>query len=164
MPRNNTKELLASLEEEPISAGSVWDPVPLEPRPRPPRPQPQNSDAPFSVGDRDSYGNRQAIPPFRWPNPGQLMTPEIEYAERMYFSGQWMRGVHALGSTIRFRADELTGRTSGFSDYESMKAENWGFLVGLWAVHNIQQPSEETIDGWARAYADEHLDLWRKKK
>jgi len=150
---------LAQLEGDPrdeiAPKGSIFEPLPKNWKPEPriqPQHLPGSDPTTFKIGDRDErYHKPQAIPPFRYPNPGQPSTKEIEAAELRH-SVVWATAQSYLRDSIRYVADDLQKRSPGLSGYEQMRAEKWGYLLGLWASHQMEPPSEQTMQEWAREY------------
>ena len=111
----------------------------------------ESDPATFKIGDRDArYKERQALPAFRYPAPGQPLTREIEAAELQYYVTREIAGSH-LRDSIRYVAEcDLLGHTPGLSGFEAMRSEKWGYLLGLWASHQIAPPSEKQMQEWAQ--------------
>jgi len=159
MNRQDLESQLAQLEsgpsDEKAMKGSIFEPL-LKTWMREPKFQPDNGvDQDFRIGDRDPrYGKRQAIPRFRWPKPGEPLTPAIETEERQYWI-LWEQASSYLESCIRYVANDLQDREPGLSGYRELRAERWNFLLGVWAARGMEPPSEEQMKIWAETYLAE---------
>jgi hypothetical protein len=127
---------------------------------REPRIQPENDPKPFVIGQPSRWPpQREALPNFQWPNPGQPVTPELEEQERRH-DFDWWEGHRHLNDLIRIRGYELlkeeTGKDmmSGLGAaspyYPETLAAARAWLSAYWSAKNMKAPSDEQIDEWAR--------------
>jgi hypothetical protein len=94
-----------------------------------------------------------AIPYPAWPEPGKLVTPELDRA----FSDElqlWIRSRLLLQDCILHTWYKLCKSPDLSTWYdEKLTAERWNFLVGLWQGRHMEIPSQEQMETWAREWA-----------
>jgi len=111
--------------------------------------QPENDPASdpttFRIGQRDQRTRyREAIPRWRWPEPGKPGSRELisEYEEGLSL---WMEASQTLTRFLRTRASAAYDLEHG-NDYPTKKRdEEWAWLCGLWQARGMAIPDRETI-------------------
>ena len=103
--------------------------------------------------DYNPWQFREALPRPRYPEPGALLTPEIEM-EYLIREGVWNKANHYLEQLIRLRAYKLRGIESGCSPAGAIEAEASNFLCGAWAARGNTSPTDDQITEWANEFAD----------
>src|SRR5437867_3475627 len=122
--------------------------------------QPENPpETPFIVGNRDEYGDLQALPAPRWPSPGQPKTQEISKA---HFEEGMLQcdANHALTDCVRWLAQKLRDPDCWDNPCSGPPAKlfdvAWSFLLGTFRARNIEPPSDTQMLTWAKEYNEEH--------
>jgi hypothetical protein len=126
--------------------------------------EPGSDPATFKIGDwwvdsrTGKKERRQAICHPRFPNPGAVLTKEVdrEYWEEWQL---WLSASMHLETCIRLTADRLRG--TGFnrhvdywedSDEKRQLAEHWNFLLGVWQSRGMIPPTTKDLERWVREW------------
>jgi hypothetical protein len=132
--------------------------------------QPENplEETPFVVSNRrDEYGDLQALPAPRWPNPGQPKTTAIS---RAHFEEGMLQSDanHALTDCVRWLAHKLRDPDGWDNPYSGPPSKlyetQWSFLMGTWRARGIEPPSDDRMRQWAREYNEEHCTRQKKTR
>jgi hypothetical protein len=113
-----------------------------------PENDPASDPATFRIGQRNQRtGYREAIPRWRWPNPGQPGSRDLiaEYEEGLSL---WMEAAQNLTNFIWYRhrknlGEDLYAFENGGTGPRMDRI--WSWLCGLWQARGMNIPSEEEI-------------------
>ena len=113
-----------------------------------PENDPASNPATFRIGQRNQRtGYREAIPRWRWPNPGQPGSRDLiaEYEEGLSL---WMEAAQNLTNFIWYRhrknlGEDLYAFENGGTGPRMDRI--WSWLCGLWQARGMNIPSEEEI-------------------
>jgi hypothetical protein len=155
-------------EAEPPKKDSLWNyelPADWVPPVRyQSEPEPGSDPASFKIGDwwvdsrTGKKERRQAICHPRFPNPGAVLTKEIdrEYWEEWDL---WLSASMRLELCIMFTAARLRGYrynryidTWEDSDEKKTFDENWAWLCGMWQSRGMTAPTTEDLERWTREW------------
>jgi hypothetical protein len=144
-------------EPEPEESDWIFGPV-RKPVTWEQRDQPQNEarTEPFRVGEPHGgvFRERWALPPFRYPAPGEPLTAEIAEAALRY-SNLRARANQALNDLVMYykfrvwRGGVETSNEVGVAERERIRSENRSFLEGVLKSHGLDVPTDEQIEKWA---------------
>ena len=117
----------------------------------------------FFVGIKiDEWYERAAIPRPCWPQPGALITPEIQKAHDremdLYTQANRALDDYIHDTRTRLYEPDFWRATDCNANVQARYAETWQWLQGVWQARGIAAPSDSDIEQWATEYHEQRFN------